>query len=152
MPQFIYSHRQEMPARPGVKYATVYIKQRREHREQLFEWITHVAQQTLVALAADPDLAEWFETPLRNFRRSQPGKYYSAQDLLTDMLAQLAQGRDLPEAMLNRWNRLTESTPWQIDLVDTIPAPTGARVANNPQWSSSPNRFADVFELDSHGS
>jgi hypothetical protein len=33
------------------------------------------------------------------------------------MINQLALGRDLPEAMLNRWNRLVADTPWQIDMI-----------------------------------
>jgi hypothetical protein len=32
------------------------------------------------------------------------------------MIRQLSQGRDLPQAMLLRWNRLTQGTPWEIEL------------------------------------
>jgi hypothetical protein len=53
---------------------------------------------------------------MSDFRKSVRGEYYTPQDLITDMLEQMIRGRDLPQSMIDRWNRLTDHTPWQIEL------------------------------------
>ena len=119
MARFEFTRLHEMPPRPGVKYATVYIKQSPEEHARITEWLTHTAQDILGILELDADLAQWFSQPHADFRRSRRGEYYSPEDLLTDMIHQLSLGRDLPQAMVDRWNRLCEGTPWAIDLEET---------------------------------
>jgi hypothetical protein len=41
------------------------------------------------------------------------------------MLGQLVAGKDLPEAMVARWNRLCAGTPWAIELTDQAIATPG---------------------------
>ena len=117
MAQFYYTSLLTLKPRPGTKYATTYIKQTPEERLRFRTWLIGVAEDILGIVRIDPVLAEWFVTPLVDFRRSRRGEYYSAEDLVTDMLAQLAGNRDLPQAMLARWNRLCQGTPWQCDFV-----------------------------------
>ena len=126
MARFEYRSLLEMPARPGVKYRTVYIKQSPAEYDRLHAWLLQTGQDILGILELDPVLGEWFSQPHPDFRRSRRGEYYSPEDLLTDMIHQMSLGRDLPQAMTDRWNRLCESTPWQIELVE-------ASVAKKPQ-------------------
>ena len=117
MAEFKYKRRQEMEPRLGQKYATVYIKQTDLEHARLRNWLVQVAEHILGACEINASLAEWFSSPHRDFKKSTRGEYDTPEDLLTDMITQLAMGRDLPEAMLNRWNRLVDGTPWQIDMI-----------------------------------
>ena len=77
MPTFGYRRKLEMQPRPGVKYATVYIKQSPEDYLKLRNWLVEIAETIMVTCQMDPQLAEWFQRPLRDFRRSVKGQYYS---------------------------------------------------------------------------
>jgi len=126
MATFRYRSRKTMEPRVGVRYATVYIKQDIAEYERLKSWLVQIAQDIIAISQIDADCAAWFSTPMPDFRRSQRGEYYSPEDIITDMIDQMMHGRDLTEAMLGRWNRLTEGTPWQIELIathDTTPPP-----------------------------
>jgi hypothetical protein len=114
MPTFGYRRRLEMPPRPGVKYATTYIKQDPRDYHRLRNWLVEIGETIMATCQRDPELAEWFQRPMPDFRRSIKGQYYSPQDLLEDMLQQMALERDVTQAMIDRWNRLTDGTPWQI--------------------------------------
>jgi hypothetical protein len=115
--EFKYKRKQEMEPRPGQKFATVYIKQTDLEHARLRNWLVQIAEHIIGVCEINASMAEWFSSPHRDFRKSTRGEYYTPEDLLTDMINQLALGRDLPEAMLNRWNRLTQATPWQIDMI-----------------------------------
>ena len=117
MAEFKYKRKQEMEPRPGHKFATVYIKQSDLEHSRLRNWLVQVAEHIIGVCEINASMAEWFSTPHRDFKKSVRGEYYTPEDLLTDMINQLALGRDLPEAMLNRWNRLVESTPWEIQMI-----------------------------------
>ena len=131
MATFYYRTRKTLDPRPGVKYATVYIKQDHEEHQRLLKWLIDIAENIVSIAQIDADIGQWFCSPMADFRRSSRGEYYSPEDILTDMIDQLAHGRDLPEAMLGRWNRLCAGTPWHIDLeasVGTKPQPRDPRV------------------------
>lgn len=116
MVQFRYLKELEMPPRPGRKYSTTYIKQTQQEHDRLKSWLVEIAETIIDICQHDPQVAEWFSRPMPDFHRSQRNEYYSPQDLLTDMIDQLIHGRDITQAMIGRWNRLTESTPWQIEF------------------------------------
>jgi len=116
MAEFYYRYIKEMEPRPGVKYATRYIKQTEQEHQRLRQWLAQIAETIIDIAQHDPQVAEWFTRPMPDFRRSQRNQYYTPQDLVTDMLDQMLHGRDLPQSMVDRWNRLTASTPWQIEL------------------------------------
>lgn len=117
MPTFYYRTQRTLEPRPGVKYATTYIKQDPAEYQRLLHWLTQIAESIIDIAQVDADCAAWFTTPMREFKKSQRNNYYSPQDIITDMIDQMAHGRDLTQAMLNRWNRLCDGTPWQIELV-----------------------------------
>lgn len=126
METFYYRTLKQMEPRPGVRYATTYIKQELKEYERMREWLVQIAESIIGIAQRDMDCATWFITPMRDFRRSTRGQYYSPQDIITDMIDQMAHGRDLSQAMIDRWNRLCEGTPWQIGLEpsgDTKPPP-----------------------------
>jgi len=119
MATFQYRSLKSMEPRAGTPYATVYIKQDTAEYERLKLWLVQIAQDIIGIAQIDADCAAWFTQPMADFRRSRRGEYYSPEDIITDMIDQMVHGRDLTEAMLNRWNRLTEGTPWQIELLST---------------------------------
>lgn len=126
MATFYYKSLREMEPRPGVKYSTTYIKQDQKEYDRLRNWLVQIAESIIDISNFDMDCAVWFITPMPDFRKAQRGNYYSPQDILTDMIDQMVHGRDLSEAMLGRWNRLTEGTPWQVELLPishTTPQP-----------------------------
>ena len=106
-----------MEPRLGQKFATVYIKQTDLEHARLRNWLVQVAEHIIGACEINASLAEWFSSPHRDFKKSVRGEYYTPEDLLTDMITQLSLGRDMPEAMLNRWNRLVAGTPWEIQML-----------------------------------
>lgn len=117
MATFYYRTQKQLEPRPGTKYATTYIKQDPKEYQRLRTWLVQIAETIIDICQHDPLVAEWFVKPMPDFKRSQKNQYYSPQDILTDMIDQMAHGRDLSEAMLGRWNRLTQGTPWQIELI-----------------------------------
>ena len=127
MATFYYRSLKKLDPRPGTKYSTTYIKQDAEEHQRLQAWLVQIAETILAIADVDPDCALWFITPMPDFKKSSRGQYYSPQDIITDMIDQLAHGRDLPEAMLGRWNRMTEGTPWQIEFVKTQDMPFRAQ-------------------------
>jgi hypothetical protein len=116
MATFTYKYKQEMAPIGNRKYATVYIKQSHAEHHRLLNWLVQIADEICGTCEINASLAEWFTTPNQDFKRSQRGQYYTPEELIADMIQQLSQGRDLPQAMLDRWNRLTRGTPWEIEL------------------------------------
>ena len=119
MARFEFIKTLEMPPRPGSRYSTTYIKQSLTEYQRLNTWLIRTAEDIMGILELDPELARWFSNPHPDFHTSKRGQYYSPEDLLTDMLKQMSLGRDLPHAMLDRWNRLCEGTPWEIEFYQT---------------------------------
>jgi hypothetical protein len=117
MSTFYYKRLHTMEPRAGKKYATIYIKQSHEEHARLLAWLTERAQEILDVCEHYPDMAAWFQRPAADFPRSSRRDFYTPEDILTDMIQQLSQGRDLPRAMWARWNRLTDQTPWTITML-----------------------------------
>jgi hypothetical protein len=116
MALFYYHRKLTLEPRPGSKYSTVYIKQHAQEYKRFRTWVTQIAQDIAGIIPIDPDLDAWFSRPQPDFRRSRRGEYYSPEDIVTDLLAQMHQEKDVPEAMIGRWNRLAAGTPWEIEL------------------------------------
>ena len=145
MAEFKYKRKQEMEPRPGQKFATVYIKQTDLEHARLRNWLVQVAEHILGACEINASLAEWFSSPHRDFKKSARGEYYTPEDLLTDMINQLSLARDLPEAMLNRWNRLVDGTPWQIDMISEDQHKAQA-VARGADFSPAKRHAYEIFD------
>ena len=118
MPQFIYRSTRTMEPRPGVNYATTYFKMTHSQTEAMTTWLAMIGRDIEQVIQRDQEWSAWLSQPLRGFRKSQKGQYYTMLELLTDMLGQLVAGKDLPEAMIGRWNRLCSGTPWAIEMTD----------------------------------
>jgi len=131
MATFYYHSLKQLEPRPGVKYATVYRKQTREEYQRTFDWFCSIAQQLTDLADHDATVAEWMIRPQADFPRSRRHDFYSAQDLITDIVNQMSLGKDLPEAMTDRWNRLCHGTPWQVDFVLAKPEQTAAQPERN---------------------
>lgn len=117
MTTLYYRSLRKLEPRPGVNYATVYVRQTPTEYEHTRTWIQNTAQAIVAAVDSDAELAEWFTRPQKSFRTSQPGRYYTPAQLITDLLNQVSLERDLTQAMIDRWNRLCHDTPWHIELV-----------------------------------
>jgi hypothetical protein len=63
--------------------------------------------------------------PLRDFSRTGGKENYSAGDIMVDLKRQLEDGKDIPDAMVDRWNRLFREWPEiQIEFRDSAEART----------------------------
>ena len=141
MPRFLYRSTRTMEPRPGVNYATVYYKQSPAEHERIKEWFADRAQEIMEVCAIDPGIDHWYSSNLPRFKKSQRGQYYTSEELLTDILGQLMRGNDLPDAMLNRWNRWCDGTPWCVELQDQArPTPGYRNLFVQPKTPKTPVR------------
>jgi hypothetical protein len=113
-----------------VRYHTTYVRQSLADRAATQQWLLQVAEDIQHCLDQDPELAQWFVTPMNMFRRTEPGDCYTPEDLITDMISQISLGRDLTEAMIRRWNRLCDHTPWHMDFEPAIQPRTAGTQAH----------------------
>jgi len=118
MAQFRYLTVKKMEPRPGYHYSTEYYQQTSEDRQKLQDHCESVIAEIAEHIIADQEVYNCVNQPLKRFPRSQRNEYYTAWDILIDVFFQLRAGRDLPQGMLGRWNRLFESnTQAQIDMI-----------------------------------
>ena len=114
MTRFTYKYKQEMDPIGSNPYRTVYIKQSHAEHARLKNWLVSIAEQIIGTCEINASAAEWFSSPMPEFRKSRKGQYYTPEELLTDMIQQLALGKDLPQSMVDRWNKLCQGTVWEI--------------------------------------
>ncbi len=126
MATFTYRYRQEMDPIDNRPYKTIYIKQSHHEHARLKNWLVQIAEQIIGACEVNASAAEWFTAPLRDFKKSRKGQYYTPEELLTDMIQQLAQGKDMPQSMVDRWNRLCQDTAWEIHFEQSTQPKTAA--------------------------
>lgn len=117
MPEFEYTSIKHMEPRPGRNYATDYYKQTVDEYHLLQAHVEAVAVEIMSERDRCKDTYQWTTEPLKRFKRSTRGQYYSLLDIVTDMVAQLAQHKDIPSGILGRWNRLFVDTRWDCVLV-----------------------------------
>lgn len=117
MPEFEYTSIRNMEPRPGRTYATDYYKQTVDEYNLLRTHVYRVAADIMSARDSSRDTLRWTGEPLKAFRKSTRGQAYSLIEIVTDMVAQLADHKDIPSGILGRWNRLFADTPWTIEMV-----------------------------------
>jgi hypothetical protein len=115
-----YLQTRTMEPREGVKYSTTYYQQNSEQAQAAFQHVRTVAEEIIRCGEADLELKAWIQTPLKAFPRTGIRPNYSVEDIVSDLLGQLDQGKDIPSGMLGRWNRLFEDTPWDIELEEYV--------------------------------
>ena len=128
MATFTYKYKQEMDPIGRNPYKTIYIKQSHHEHARLKNWLVSIAEQILGACEINASAAEWFTAPMREFKKSRKGQYYSPEELLTDMITQLAQGKDMPQSMVDRWNKLCQGTAWEIHFEPSMKPKMSAHV------------------------
>jgi len=126
MATFTYKYKQEMDPIGDNPYRTIYIKQSHHEHARLRNWLVEIAEQIIGTCEVNASAAEWFTTPMREFKKSRKGQYYTPEELLTDMIQQLALGKDLPQSMVDRWNRLCQDTVWEIHFAQSSQPKTSA--------------------------
>ena len=129
--KFLYRRIRVMEPRPGQRYSTRYIQMTPHQHEVCLEWCLIAAQVILGRCERDVEQGTWLTQPLRRFPRSERGQYYTPEDIMYDLVNQLNSGRDLPEAMVGRWNRLL-SPDWHLEF-------------ESEQDSHAHNRYSELF-------
>lgn len=129
----------KMEPREGVAYSTTYVKQTLDQRNQLTKHVRRVVSEIADALEGDDDMLDWIRTPLKGYKTTN-GVNRSALDILTDMVNE-AKGKtkhnmpkDYALAPIERWNKLFESTDYEIVLTQTFDA--------------RPNQFNQIMEIE----
>ena len=117
MPEFEYTSIRQMEPRPGRNYATEYYKQTPTEYNLLRAHVYAVAAEIMSERDSSQDTLLWTSRPLKQFKRSTRGQYYSLIEIVTDMVSQLASHKDIPSGILGRWNRLFKGTRWDIVMV-----------------------------------
>jgi hypothetical protein len=120
--EFGYTSRKEMEPRPGVRYATTYYKQSLQEYTRLRQHIYQVAAEIMAICDSDASYQLWATTPMKSFKKSVRGQYYTPMEIVTDMVEQLTKQKDIPSGMLGRWNKLFADTKWDIYLTSGTPA------------------------------
>jgi len=126
MATFTYKTKQEMDPIGKNPYKTIYIKQSHAEHHRLQNWLIQIAEQIIGTCEVNASAAEWFSSPMREFKKSRKGQYYTPEELLTDMITQLVQGKDMPQAMVDRWNKLCWGTAWEIRFEQSSQPKTSA--------------------------
>lgn len=99
---------------PGKNYATTYNRISPATRRQMIRDLTQVVEELL-----NENQNNELDIPLVGFPRTGGQTNYSSAQIMYDILDQLDQGKDIPDAMLNRWNKLFKKFPdIQIELTD----------------------------------
>lgn len=131
MPKFGYRTQRQMEPRPGRNYATVYYQQSRREYQRIYQHVEQVIQQVGDRAQAEPELMELLNQSQQIRRES--GGHYTGVDIMSDLHQQLVGGRDVPAAMVNRWNRFFDGIDeCQIHMVLETELP-------------APNRFQNLF-------
>lgn len=133
-----YQSYKKMTPREGVKYATTYVIQTPQQREELVNHFNSCLKELKKALINDPSLEATFYIPMKGFPQTGGKGNRRLADIITDMndeaVGKTRQGRlkDFALAPIERWNKAFEGTDYEINLVQS--------------YSPNPNKFQDLFK------
>jgi len=118
--KFVYEQTKQMTPKNNQSFATTYYQMTDTQRERLLKHVSEVAQEIYEHAAATGTAGDLTE-PLKGFPRLKGQPNYTAEDIITDFLGQLLQGKDAPSGMLGRWNRLFAEFPdVTVEMQDRI--------------------------------
>lgn len=117
MAQFGYTDIREMDARPGVKYRTRYYKQESQERRRLREHCNSIYSGFNHRCELNPELMDYAKSSIGGRHRRRDGSPYTVIQVLEDAVNQMNAGKDMPESMINRWNRALAGTGLEIEMV-----------------------------------
>lgn len=135
MAKFGYTSRRKMDPVPGRKFSTEYYKQSHRERQRTQQHVDGLLKQFGEEALADPEALDAITAPMKKYPRKETNGYYSALDIMGDLSTQMNLGKDIPYAMLSRWNRLFAGTGHEIDMVPEADLP-------------SPNNYNNFFGSD----
>ena len=109
-----------MDPRPGVKYATVYNRITASTRRRMRKELLEITDEIVDECERQSDFPIIY--PLQGFPRTEGRENYTAAEIMSDILNQLKDGKDIPDAMVYRWNKLFQDFPdINIEFVDAQP-------------------------------
>ena len=117
-----YSYLSHMEPRPGVKYATTYVKQTQAQRTELCNHIRWVVTEIADAMEQNPEWIDFVQTPLKGFKTTT-GQNRSIVDIITDMTREAGgtqrngDPKDFALAPIERWNKLFAGTEYAVTLI-----------------------------------
>ena len=120
MAEFKYKSIREMKPRQGHKFATKYYKQSTAEYTRLNKFVSETVELVVTNAELHDCYNELLE-PLQGFKRTNGRPNYTALDIMLDLYTQMQRENDVPEAMIGRWNRFFDCTPFTINLVEDAP-------------------------------
>jgi hypothetical protein len=121
MTTFKYKTENRMEPRPGANYATVYKQPVLAEKKRMQIWVEDACKQAEY-LAKELDVWEEFKADLlpNKKHRHLNGPRYTRWEAMTDLRDQLRSGKDVPDAMVDRWNNAFEDNSdmqieWEVD-------------------------------------
>lgn len=114
MAEFKYISTKTLEPRPGTNFATTYYKQTDQEYQRLREFVTAINNQYEALARDDMDIRAWLNAPLRGYKKRTAGDCYTAWEIITDMMRQFEQKKDVPSGMLGRWQKLFAGTDFDI--------------------------------------
>jgi hypothetical protein len=118
MANFKYLSKKVMQPRPSTNYRTTYYSFSIIDQRKLQAWVEDVCIQAMGIAQEENQEQSLYERLPNPKHKHLNGQHYTIWEALTDLRDQLRSGKDLPEAMVNRWNDcFQENMDIQINLV-----------------------------------
>lgn len=139
MKQIRYQSYKKMTPVEGRAFATTYVLQTPQQREELVDHFNGCLKELKRALIKDPSLEETFYQPMKGFPQTNGKGNRRLADIITDMndeaVGTTRQGRpkDFALAPIERWNKAFAGTDYEIVLVQS--------------HGPNPNKFKDLFKI-----
>jgi len=122
--QIKYQKLTKMPTRDGVGYATTYVKQTAQQRQELCDHINSVLIEIKTAFKQSPrEVDTWLTTRLKGFRTTT-GPNRTPEIIFNEIMAEATgkkkngELKDFALAPIERWSKLFHGTRHEIILVE----------------------------------
>ena len=116
---FRYHSKKEMAPRGNNSFSTTYYKQHPHQITESKKMLADICEFVYEQMETDPEYAEFMTMPLKGFKRENKPNY-TPDDIITDMMQQYLDNKDLCSGMLGRWNRLFKGSEYEIELEEEI--------------------------------
>jgi len=116
MKKFKYTRTLEMTPRGNNKYFTTYYKMNPQQYTALKDFVKGFREEIDEDIALYNNRDDW-TVPLPEFKRTGKASNYSRLDIVNDLNNQLQADKDCTKAMLGRWNKLFDNSPYDVILI-----------------------------------
>ena len=89
----------------------------KEQRKHMLAELCDIAHSIIRASLLNTELNVAMNSPLGHQHRKRSGDYYTPWGVMYDAILQLHQGKDMPESMVNRWNKFAFGTGHDISMM-----------------------------------